>query len=146
MLFSAIIPALYCEHTDRALTQTASCMSDIDTLQLAIASVWKLTVRTTYGSVFEIRLKWRSTESQRCVFFFTKKMDARVFDAHACPPARGALTHQPIRSRLYWRRARELVAFKDNSQPESSFYCEVNHYFHFGWHFASPKRRLSTTQ
>ncbi len=28
--------------------------------------------------------------------------------------------------------ARELVVFKDNSQPESSFYCEVNHYSLFG--------------
>ncbi len=92
----------------------------------------------------EIRLKWRSSESLpegSCVFFFTKKMDARVFDAHACPPAKGAgaLTHQPIRSR---RRARKLVAFKDNSQPESSFYCEVNHYSHFGSALACPRRRL----
>ncbi len=59
-------------------------------------------------------------------------MVARVFDAHACPPAKGALTHQPIRDHGFIGVGREFIVFKDNSQPELSFYCKVNHYSHFG--------------
>ncbi len=44
------------------------------------------------------------------------------FDAHACPSAKRALTHQPIRSRHYWHRASSPFSASDRLSLSSAIW------------------------